>query len=160
MANKTILLGDNDIAKLTNISGNVDLDKLVPFIYMAQQNKIKQMLGIPLYNKIMADYDADTLSGDYKTLYEDYIVDALVYFTAYFYWSVGHYQLDNNGAYRKTVENAETIDGDELIRAAKFFEQQGQVVVMGFEEYVKTVTFPEYPNGCVGGSSRGLNWYI
>lgn len=159
---KTLLLREQDLVKLNNISANVDIDKLTPFIYMAQNNKITRMLKNQLYNKILTDFEDDVLSGDYLTLYNDYVVDALIYYTTYFYWTVGLYQVDNQGAYKKSVENSEFLDPSELLRVGKFFEQQGQSVELNFETWIKDKNIPEYNNGCSNNdnNSRGLNWQL
>ena len=159
---KTLLLREQDLVKLNNISANVDIDKLTPFIYMAQNNKITRMLKNQLYNKILTDFEDDELSGDYLTLYNDYVVDALIYYTTYFYWTVGLYQVDNQGAYKKSVDNSEFLDPSELLRVGKFFEQQGQSVELNFETWIKDKNIPEYNNGCSNNdnNSRGLNWQL
>ena len=159
---KTLLLTDNDLDKLNNISANVDIDKLTPFIYMAQNNKIKRMLTDQLFEKILTDFENDELINDYKIIYEQYVVDALIYYTTYFYWTVGLYQVDNQGAYKKSVENSEFLDPSELLRVGKFFEQQGQSVELNFESWIKDKNIPEYNNGCGNNSnnSRGLNWQL
>lgn len=159
---KTLLLREQDLVKLNNISANVDIDKLTPFIYMAQNNKITRMLKNQLYNKILTDFEDDELSGDYLILYNDYIVDALIYYTTYFYWTVGLYQVDNQGVYKKSVENSEFLDPSELLRVGKFFEQQGQSVELNFEQWIKDKNIPEYNNGCSNNdnNSRGLNWQL
>ena len=159
---KTLLLREQDLVKLNNISASVDIDKLTPFIYMAQNNKITRMLKNQLYNKILTDFEDDVLSGDYLTLYNDYVVDALIYYTTYFYWTVGLYQVDNQGAYKKSVENSEFLDPSELLRVGKFFEQQGQSVELNFETWIKDKNIPEYNNGCSNNdnNSRGLNWQL
>lgn len=158
--NDTLLLTDDDITRLNNISGNVDIDKLTPFIYMAQSNKIKRMLGLNLYNKILTEYESDSLNGDYLTIYQ-YVAEALMYYSSYFYWSIGVYQMDNHGAYKKTVENSQFLEVEEVHRTAKFFEQQGQSVELNFEEWIKDKNIPEYNRNCGGtGNSRGLNWQL
>ena len=60
----TILLGPNYVQKLTAISGNVDMDKLTPFMWIAQNNEIKRILTDDLYNKILTDFENDALTGD------------------------------------------------------------------------------------------------
>lgn len=158
---KTLLLREQDLVKLNNISANVDIDKLTPFIYMAQNNKITRMLKNELYDRILTDFEDDELSGDYLTLYNDYVIDALIYYTTYFYWTVGLYQVDNQGAYKKSVENSEFLDPSELLRVGKFFEQQGQSVELNFETWIKDKNIPEYNNGCSNdNNSRGLNWQL
>lgn len=163
MAETTLLLRPNDLNKLTNISGNVDIDKLTPFIYIAQSTKLKRILTLPLYDKILEDFENDDLSGDYLLIYEEFIVDILVYFSAYFYWSFGSYQLDNSGAYRKTIDNGEPLEAEELIRVAKMYEQLAQSIVLVYEDFLKDKEIPELqPNNSCNKSSnsRGLNWYL
>jgi len=70
----TLFLKENDIPALTSFSGNIDADSLKPHIFTAQTNDIKRILGTDLYNKMLADYEADALTGLYKTIYEDYLV--------------------------------------------------------------------------------------
>lgn len=160
MAETTLLLKPNDVTKLTNISGNVDIDKLTPWIYIAQSNKIKRMLGMALYDKIVLDFENDTLAGDYLIIYEEFIVDILVYYTSYFYWSFGSFQLDNAGAYKKAIENGEPLEDETLIRVAKMYEQQAQAVEMVYEDWVKDKVIPEITPTCDNKNSRGLNWFL
>lgn len=161
MADKTLLLREEDIVKLNNISGNVDIDKLTPFIYMAQTNKVRRMLGRELYNKIIVDFESDSLTGNYELIYEEFVVEALIYYTSYFYWSVGLYQVDNQGAYKKTAENSEFLEVEELVRTSKFFEQQGQVVELAFEDWIKSNSVDEYTTVCSNSTnSRGFNWQL
>lgn len=60
-----------------------------------------------------------------------------------FYWSIGLYQLDNNGAYKKSVEDSEFLEDVELTRVAKFYDQQAQVVMLAFKDFTKGNTIPE-----------------
>ena len=74
----TILLTDNELSKNTLLSGNIDKDKLRQCILDAQSERLEVLLGEKLYNKICTDYDANELSGDYATLYTDYIKPYIV----------------------------------------------------------------------------------
>jgi len=75
----TLLLKADDIARLTSISGNVDLNILTPWIFSAQLNDIRRILGLNLYNKILVDFDNDDLTGEYKTIYDNYVSQMLVF---------------------------------------------------------------------------------
>ena len=155
----TLLLKADDIARLTNISGNVDIDKLTPFIYMAQKNNLRRILGLELYNKISIEFDSETLSGDYLSVY-DYIRDILVYYSASYYWLFGHYTIDNAGAYTKTVENGNNLEENSVIRIGTMWEQQGAASEMQLTAYLKTVNIPEYGNSCDSSSTPKFNWYL
>jgi hypothetical protein len=57
-----------DLVRNSILDGNVDTDKFIQFIKIAQEIHVKNYLGSKLYNKISADIVAGTLSGDYLDL--------------------------------------------------------------------------------------------
>jgi hypothetical protein len=64
----------------TEVVTSIDADGT---IREAQIVHITRLLGSKLYDKIIDDVDNDTLSGNYKTLVDDYIQDALLYWSYY-----------------------------------------------------------------------------
>lgn len=70
----------NDIVKRTPLGGNVDPDKVIPFVKTAQDKYLLIALGTVLYNYLQAQVAAGTLTGNYKTLVDDYIIDTLVHY--------------------------------------------------------------------------------
>jgi hypothetical protein len=155
---RILLLKEDDITKLTNISFNVDIDKITPFIYMAQKTKLKPLLGSELYEAIMTEFDEDTLAGDNLELYNDYIVDYLVYYTAYYFWSFGIYQLDNAGAYRTSVDNSEGLEEEAVIRVAKMWEQQAESVRIQLVKFLESKESLEESNST--NYAPNFNWYF
>ena len=71
----------NDIVKRTPLGGNVDPDKVIPFVKTAQDKYLLIALGTVLYNYLQAQVAAGTLTGVYKTLVDDYIIDTLVHYS-------------------------------------------------------------------------------
>ena len=69
-----------DLVKNTALSGNVDTDKFIQFIKLAQEIHIQNYLGTDLYDKISSDISSSSLSGDYLTLVNDYIQPMLIHF--------------------------------------------------------------------------------
>jgi hypothetical protein len=63
----------NDLVKNSILNGNVDTDKFIQFIKIAQQMHIQNYLGTKLYDKISDDIVAGTLTGDYLDLVNEYI---------------------------------------------------------------------------------------
>ena len=72
-----LLIKPNDIFLNTYLQGNIDETRLIPIIANNQLLNILPLLGKTLYDKIVADYNADILSGQYLQLYNSYIVDIL-----------------------------------------------------------------------------------
>ena len=94
-----LIITIDDIARLSGFDGNIDNDSINPFIFMAQNSEIKRILGVNLYNKIVSDYENDTLAGNYLLIYNDYIATILAYFTCSFYLQLGVPKVSQNGVY-------------------------------------------------------------
>ena len=57
-----------DLIRYTLIGGNVDTDKIIPHIKVAQDIHILPILGTKLYEKLQSDISGSTLAGHYSTL--------------------------------------------------------------------------------------------
>lgn len=77
-------ISTDTLKKNTSINENVDDNELRFCIQTAQNVKIQETLGYPLYNKIVNDVSNDTLTGNYLSLMNDYIVPATIYWSYYF----------------------------------------------------------------------------
>ncbi len=109
-----ILLTDNELSKNTLLSGNIDKDKLRQCILDAQAERLEVLLGEKLYDKICADYEADTLRDEYLTLYTDYIKPFLIRQSALEYLKIGAFSVSNNGIFQPTSQNAQPISDTQL----------------------------------------------
>ncbi len=69
-----------DLVRNSILDGNVDTDKFIQFIKIAQEIHIKNYLGTDLYNKISNDILANNLTGDYLELVNSYIQPMLIHF--------------------------------------------------------------------------------
>ena len=110
----TILLTDNELSKNTLLSGNIDKDKLRQCILDAQAERLEVLLGEKLYEKICADYEADTLGDEYLTLYTEYIKPFLIRQSALEYLKIGAFSVSNNGIFQPTSQNAQPISDAQL----------------------------------------------
>lgn len=140
----TLFLKAEDIPTLTAFSGNIDADSLKPNIYVAQTTDIKRVLGLDLYNKIYADYVAGTLTGEYLTIFNDYIVDMLVYYSCANYMGFGAYKTANAGVFKSSAEGSQIADVKEVNVLISRYRQLGIDVESVFYEYMKTIDIPEY----------------
>ena len=104
----------DDLVRNTFLSGNVDTDKFIQFIKIAQEVHIEQYLGTKLYDKISADIIAGTLSGTYQTLVNAYKQQMLIHFAMVEYLPFAAFTASNGGVFKKTVENGETLERSEL----------------------------------------------
>jgi hypothetical protein len=79
----TLLISEAKLKRFTDINNNLDIDLISATIREAQIVHITRLLGSKLYDKIINDVDNDTLTGNYKSLVDDYIQDALLYWSYY-----------------------------------------------------------------------------
>jgi hypothetical protein len=80
---RVLLTNTYRLKKSTPIQENVDDNLLNPYIYKAQETHIQQILGTDLYNKICDDIVANSITGMYQTLLDDYITPCLIEWAFY-----------------------------------------------------------------------------
>ena len=109
-----LFISRTDLVKNTILDGNVDTDKFIQFIKIAQEIHIQNYLGTDLYNKISADIIASNLSGAYLTLVNSYIQPMLIHYAMADYLPFAAYQVKNGGVFKHTSENAESVEKNEI----------------------------------------------
>ena len=103
-----------DITANTSLNGNVDVDKFVQYIKIAQDIHIQNYLGTDLYNKISADIVAGTLASPYTTLVSTYIKPMLIHWAMVEYLPWAAYTIANKGVYKHNSENSESVSKEEV----------------------------------------------
>jgi hypothetical protein len=135
-----------DLKQNTLIDGNVDTDKFIQFIKIAQEIHIQNYLGTKLYDKISNDIIAGTLSGDYLTLVQDYIKDMLIHFAMVDYLPFSAYQVANGGVFKHNSENSANATKSEIDALAEKHRQFAQFYTRRFIDYMNfnNNLYPEY----------------
>ncbi len=80
MSRNILFCSRNDIVKRTILGGNIDPEKIIPFIKTAQDKYLLLILGTVLFDKMQDDIAAGTLTGRYLTLQNEYIIDTIVHY--------------------------------------------------------------------------------
>lgn len=140
----TILLTDSEISKNTLLSGNIDKDKLRQCILDAQAERLEVLLGEKLYDKICTDYDANELSGDYATLYAEYIKPFLIRQSALEYLKIGAFSVSNNGIFQPTSQNAQPISDAQLSVLKDEMSIKANAYADRMYNWLKKNNLPEY----------------
>lgn len=110
----TLFVNNQDIYKYSQLSGNFDVDKLNPYIKIAQDIEVQSVLGTVLYDKLISDIDGDTLAGYYLTLVTDYIQPMLIQYAMADLIQFHGYEIANAGVLRNFPENTQLPDIAEL----------------------------------------------
>lgn len=111
---KALFITLKELKRKSIFDGNLDADKLIQFVEVAQDTEIQQFLGTKLYEKLQTEIIADTLSGNYETLVNEYIKPMLIWYTQATYIPYAAYQISNGGIYKHNSENATSVDESEI----------------------------------------------
>lgn len=111
---QALLITDADLVKFTATNGNVDTDKFVQFIKIAQDIHIQNYLGTKLIEKIEADIIAGTLAGNYLSLVTTYVKPMLIHWAMVEYLPFAAYTIANKGVYKHSSENSQNVDKNEI----------------------------------------------
>jgi len=137
----------SDIVKNTALSGNVDPDKFLQFVKLAQEIHIQNFLGTDLYNKISNDILASSLTGDYLTLINDYIQPMLIHYAMAEYLPFAAYTIANGGIFKHNSENATQPSKSEIDVLISKERDYAEYYTNRFVDYMSfnaSSMFPEY----------------
>lgn len=135
-----------DLVRNSILDGNVDTDKFIQFIKIAQEIHVKNYLGSKLYDKISADIVAGTLSGDYLDLVNTYVQPMLIHFAMVDYLPFAAYSIKNGGIYKHTSENSQVVSKDEVDYLVSKERDIAEYYTRRFIDYMafNQSKFPEY----------------
>lgn len=153
-----LIISIDDISRLSGFDGNIDNDSINPFIFMAQNSEIKRILGVELYNKIVADYENDTLEGNYLAIYKDYIATILAYFTCSYYLQLGVPKVSQNGVYLVTPEKTEQLFNEKSDKMAEKYEKLATGLEIKLLEVLDLLNLPERPSPDNTKAKSNFNW--
>ena len=112
-----LFINRTDLVRNSIIDGNVDTDKYIQFIKLAQEIHIQNYLGTKMYegltNAIVAGIDLNA-NARWKLLLDDYVVPMLIWFSQVDYIPFASYQIRNGGMFKHRSENSDTVSKDEV----------------------------------------------
>ena len=135
-----------DIVKFTAMNGNVDTDKFIQFVKIAQDIHIQNYLGTKLFNKINDDIVAGTLVNPYLALLKDYIKPMVIHFAMVEYLPFAAYTIANKGVFKHNSENSTNVEKNEVDFLIEKERDIAQHYTNRFIDYMSynQVSFPEY----------------
>lgn len=158
----TILLGPNDVQKLSGISGNVEMDKLTPYMWIAQCNEVRRVLTYNLYLKILADFENDALTGIYLTIYNDYVLYLMVHYSASHYLTTAAYYQGNGGVFKMSPDGTTPVSKNEIDSLVAYHRNLGATYELRFKTFIKEniTNIPEYDQSKINTNALKLNWIL
>jgi len=146
-----LFINRTDLVRNSIIDGNVDTDKFIQFIKIAQQIDIQQIIGTKMYDGLTdAIVDGIDFPGNarWKTILDDYIVSMLIWYAQSNYIPFAAYQIKNGGVYKHTSESAQTVDKNEVDFLVEKARTNAEWYSRRFIDFMNfnQATYPEYTN--------------
>lgn len=146
---KALFISREDLIKNTPISGDIDFDKLIQFVNIAQDVHVQGILGSKLYDKLQADIIAGTLSGNYLTLVNEYIKPMTIQYSFLEFLPYAAYTISNKGVFKHTSENSSNLTVDELADMKGSCRATALHYTKRFTDFMNfnSTDYPEYLTG-------------
>lgn len=154
-----LLVTKEDIFKYTSLKGNVDVDKITPFIKVAQDIEIQTILGTVLYQKVLTDVRTSVLSGNYAVLVYQYVQPMLIHYAMADFLLFHGYEISNAGILRNAPENTVVPDKSELdtlVKRQRDIAETYRTRVLDYLTYYPQY-FPEYTANQADGQYPSTN---
>jgi len=108
MSKNILFITEQTFKERTGASNNIDGKQLFPMIKVAGDIYIQPVLGSTLYKRLQTGIELDNLNTYETTLIDDYITDALIWYTMSMLPMTMGYQLFSKGFLQKTSEESQT----------------------------------------------------
>lgn len=143
---KALFISVTKLIKDTALNGSIDQDIAHPYIQISQDREIWPYLGTDLYNKLKTDVIADSLSGAYQTLMNDYIQPALVQFAFCEVLPFLRVRIVNNSVVVMSSEQSSPASEGEMKRLIDRSRSIGEFYRERMIDYIchNQSSFPEY----------------
>ena len=144
-----LFINRNDIIKNSPLQGAIDADALLPFVRTAQDKYLKNLLGTILFEYLQAQITANTvsaLSSYYQDLLDDYIKNALIWYTSVEYIPFSSVQFKSNGAVKQKSEQGESPSKNEIDYLKAQAQQNADYYALRLQNYLiaYSTNIPQY----------------
>tara|TARA_R110000782_G_scaffold7345_7_gene24785 strand:- start:121 stop:669 length:549 start_codon:yes stop_codon:yes gene_type:complete len=159
---KEILFVNPDYLKrLTNLNGSVEDSYVIPSVILAQDKYLQQYLGTELLDRLKADVEGGTLTGDYLLLMDNYVRKVVCWWTMVDLVPSLYVKIDNGGLVIRTSDNTSSISPDDLHREVERARTNAQFYTQRLVSYLcdNTDLFPEYSTNSNGDMSPDREAY-
>lgn len=147
---KALFINIDDLKRKSILSGNLDGDKVIQFIEVAQDTAIQNYLGGKLYGKlqdlIIAQSLYDAVNNDYRILLEDYIKPMLIWYTQANYLPFAAFTVSNGGIFKRSPEGTESVTREDLSMLTAKVTDTADFYTQRFIDFMNfnSTLYPEY----------------
>jgi len=141
-----------NVKETTSISGTTDNDSILQKIYYAQITDMVRVLGQSLYDKIYADFP--NLTGDYLIIYNKYLIDMHVFYTAHYFTLFNEVKSSNTG---NNILTGNWQPTQKTVQLSEQYKSLAISVENNFRTFMENSTIPEWGNDKKGEEATNFN---
>lgn len=141
-----LLINETFVKSNSEVDENVDMKLINPTIWYCQKAYIEPVLGTVLYNDLIADVVAGSVTGDNLTLIDDYIADALLYWVMLELQVPLTYKFRNKSVSKNTDANSQPVDFEQHKYLKDVYRPKAQYFTERLKAYLceNSTLFPLY----------------
>jgi len=147
MSKNILLILPSVLKERSALHTNVDDKLIAPEIKAVQDLSIMPLLGSTLFNKIIADIDGGTLTGNYKILVDDYLIDCICNYVMAELAPSLNAQYWNKGVSTKQADQSQIVNGSDLRNAVDKYRGRAENYAQRTKRFLQQNAqsmFPEY----------------
>lgn len=150
---KALFITLQELKRKSIIDGNVDTDKLIQFVEVAQDTIIQNYLGTKLYDTLQTQVINSTLTTVNTTLLNTYIKPMLIWYTQATYLPYAAYQISNGGVFKHNSENSTSVSESEITKLTRHATETADFYAKRFMDYMddNSELYPDYTASQDGG---------
>lgn len=137
MSANVLFISETTLKSRTGISDAINGNQIKPIIKVAQDMYIQQALGSTLYIRLQDGVDGNNLSNAEKALIDDYITDALVWYTMCLLPDFLGFQYFSKGVLQKTAEESNTPRKEDLDLISSKYKSMAEFYKTRMIQYLK-----------------------
>lgn len=169
MSTIALLISQSEVKASSHIDENVDDKILAVAIQYAQEEYTKAILGTALYDEIVAQIIAGTLTASNTTLRNSYIKKALLWWVIYEATDELHTKYTNKSVMQKKSDNSEPVDLNTILALKSKYRNRAERMDQKTIDYLRenSTTFPLYGSPGTGSdtihpksSTYNTGWYL
>jgi hypothetical protein len=111
---QVIFIDETYVKAYSHIDGSVDSKDILPSIIQAQDSQIQPLLGTDLFNALKTKITADSVSGDYDTLLNDYVRMATLKWTLVHFYPYLQAKILNGTMGSRNVDSITALSQSEV----------------------------------------------
>lgn len=148
-----LFIKPEQVKATTSISSAIDNDLIAQKIYYSQISDVTRILGQKLYDKILTDFD--NLQGIYKIIFDKYIIDIHVFYTAYYFVLFNEVKISNVGNTILSLDRGQPANNTNEL--ASQYKNLGINIEDNFRKFMENVNIPEWNCAQKGSETTNFN---